>query len=153
MVSTVLAVLGVLIACFIAAALFFQSKSNAYRKTTEATQNIGAIYRGAVAYFEAHGRFPDSVGPTPALRSIGEEARRDPAGTWDHPSWKGLGFAFDEPHRYAYTFAATTGGFTASAHGDLDGDGEYSTFERAGSVNAKGEVFGASGIYIDNERE
>ncbi len=57
-----------------------------------------------------------------------------------------------------YTFTngggtANASAFTASANGDLDADGVYSTFERAASVDASASVKGSSGIYIDNELE
>ncbi len=62
-----------------------------------------------------------------------------------------------DPQRYAYEFVSsgtgTAAAFTARAHGDLDGDGVFSTFERAASVDASNSVKGSSGIYIDQELE
>jgi hypothetical protein len=53
-------------------------------------------------------------------------------------SWTALKFAIPQPHRYAYKFesSGTYGAaqFTATAYGDLDCDGEWSTFELHGKA-------------------
>ncbi len=142
-------------------------------RVSEAAQNVGSLYRGAVAYYETEHRFhstrtqetipnqfPDSVGPTPALRLVtATRGRRfvGAPGEWDAPSWQALSFAISDPRHYAYEFVSTGTGnsaaFTARARGDLDADGVFSTFERAGSVDAHGSVKGSSGLYIDQELE
>ncbi len=75
--------------------------------------------------------YPGSAPLTPGLVPRGELAS-DPAGTWDHPTWRLLGFHFDEPHAYSYAFESDDGPerstFRATARGDLDGDGNLSTF-------------------------
>ncbi len=140
------------------------------RETSESTQNVGARFRGAVAYFEAEHldaaghvlprQFPASVGLTPDRPFCGDglgwcfkASGRD----WDHPSWVALSFALGDDHDYKYELVSrgtgTSAEFTARAHGDLDCDGVYSTFERSASVTAAGEVRGGSGMYIDNELE
>lgn len=62
----------------------------------------------------------------------------DPPRTWDHPTWRLLGFGFETPHAYAFQFDSEGGPqgsrFTATAHGDLDGDGVVSTFRTGGAV-------------------
>lgn len=77
----------------------------------------------------------------------------------DNPVWDGLNFIQDEPHAFHYRFVYenSPGGFgacmfTAQAFGDLDNDGVFSTFERAGAADQNG-VNGAAGLYIDNELE
>lgn len=79
--------------------------------------------------------YPVSVGLTPAEVPSGE-AVEDPPGTWDHPTWQALEFRIERPHYYSFAFeseAQTDGSrFTARAHGDLDGDGLYSTFKLNG---------------------
>jgi hypothetical protein len=81
--------------------------------------------------------YPASVGLTPEQVPRGE-ALLDPPGTWDHPTWRMLGFEFTVPHRYSFEFLSENGPeralFEARAHGDLDGDGVFSTFEIAGEA-------------------
>jgi hypothetical protein len=43
--------------------------------------------------------------------------------------------------------------FTATAFGDLDCDGVFSTFVRIGSVRAGNEIRGSAGLYQQNELE
>jgi hypothetical protein len=75
--------------------------------------------------------YPSSAPLTPGVVPRGELAS-DPPGTWDHPTWRLLGFRFDEPHAYSYAFESEDGpersSFRATARGDLDGDGNLSTF-------------------------
>ncbi|HXX66582.1 MAG TPA: prepilin-type N-terminal cleavage/methylation domain-containing protein [Polyangiaceae bacterium] len=62
-------------------------------------------------------------------------------GSADTPltGWQCLKFSLEEPQYYEYEYTATntspnTGGFTANAHGDLNGDGVLSTFMVQGSA-------------------
>jgi len=146
-------VTGMLAATAIPAFLRYIKRS----KTSEATQNVGAIYRGTVAYYEQHGRLPASVGPTPKRLPTDGTKHVPVAGEWDHPTWRAISFAIGDPHYYQYELEVAGkgkgAGFTARAMGDLDGDGIYSTFERAASIDASGNIRGAAGIYIDNELE
>ncbi len=75
--------------------------------------------------------YPASAPLTPGVVPRGELAT-DPPGTWDHPTWRLLGFRFEEPHAYSYAFESDNGAerstFRATARGDLDGDGNLSTF-------------------------
>jgi type IV pilus assembly protein PilA len=76
--------------------------------------------------------------------------------------WSGLRFLQEQGHYFHYRFVADndsagSGGygacrFTVQAFADLDADGIYSTFERAGAADIDG-VNAAAGIYIDNEIE
>lgn len=77
----------------------------------------------------------------------------------DNPVWQGLNFVQEEAHFFHYNFvysnSATGFGecmFTAQAFGDLDDDGVFSTYERAGAADQNG-VNGAAGLYIDLELE
>lgn len=81
--------------------------------------------------------FPSSCPLTPA--SVPRASLQvDPPHTWDHPTWRLLGFAIETPHAYAFQFDSQNGPelsrFTAEAHGDLDGDGVLSTFRTGGSI-------------------
>jgi type IV pilus assembly protein PilA len=160
----VVAIIGILAAVAIPAFLRYIKRS----KTSEATQNVGSMFRGAVAYFEAEHttrtgtviskQFPASIGPTPAINLLLSGQKVTPASTnWDSSSWQALSFAMGDPHYYAYQFTSSgtsnASAFTARAHGDLDADSTYSTFERQASVDSSSSVKGSSGIYIDNELE
>jgi len=91
----------------------------------------------------------------------------EPAGPGEYPTslwgdskvWNALNMQQEMPHYFHYNFrwnntAAGYGScqFTAQAFGDLDGDGVYSTYERAGAADENG-VNAAAGLYIDNELE
>lgn len=81
--------------------------------------------------------YPDSAPLTPTEVPRGALAS-DPPGTWQHPSWRLLDFAFETPHAYSFEIisknAPDVSTFTAIAHGDLDGDGVQSTFSQSGEV-------------------
>jgi hypothetical protein len=66
----------------------------------------------------------------------------DPPGTWDHATWRELGFGFKEPHAFAFGFdsenAAEASRYKAVAHGDLDGDGSQSTLGLGGEIKRGG---------------
>lgn len=79
--------------------------------------------------------YPASVGLTPEQVPRAQRAT-DPPGTWDHPTWRQLGFGWTIPHSFSFSFESHNqpgeARFKARAHGDLDGDGVFSTFEIAG---------------------
>ena len=60
---------------------------------------------------------------------------------WNHPSWVALDMFMINPHYYSYEFRSTpTDGdgyatFEVLAYGDLDCDGDYSTFRIAGRAH------------------
>lgn len=123
---------------------------------TDGLARLGAL---AVAHAEANDRFPDSAPLTPAAPPRGKK-EADPTGTWDHPTWKALGFRASPegvPHAYSFSFESAKGSaFVAQARGDLDGDGILSTFEikgtmRGGDAKPKAEVL--PGMTIDAELE
>lgn len=79
--------------------------------------------------------YPDTVPLTPTEVPRGRPVT-DAPGTWDHPTWRLLDFSFTVPHSYSFTFESQNAPgravFRAVAHGDLDGDGNLSTFEIGG---------------------
>lgn len=81
--------------------------------------------------------YPDSAPLTPAAVPAGT-AVLDAPGTWNHPTWRILLFSFEVPHRYSFQFDNTSSeaksSFSATARGDLDGDGVLSTFQLSGHV-------------------
>lgn len=127
---------------------------DAKSKTLEAKKFIKRIYDGARSYFMDSGasrgmtptppQFPaPSQAPTPALGTCcaGGKDKCDPtASLWTSPVWVALRFSVDDPHYYSYSYTVSTDGksFTARAHGDLDCDGKYSTFEITGSSTPGG---------------
>ncbi len=77
----------------------------------------------------------------------------------DSPVWNGLNFQQEQGHAFHYNFVWEntdhgfgTCQFTAQAFADLDDDGVFSTFERAGAADEHG-VNAAAGLYIDREVE
>ncbi len=95
----------------------------------------------------------------PATGSEFEPGFYDIALWTENPVWNGLNFQMERAHYFHYNFvysnAATGFGacqFTAQAFGDLDADGVFSTYERAGAADENG-VNAAAGLYIDNELE
>ncbi|MEX1361916.1 MAG: prepilin-type N-terminal cleavage/methylation domain-containing protein [Nannocystaceae bacterium] len=73
----------------------------------------------------------------------------------DNAVWNALSFQQEQAHYFHYQFVASNTGigygecqFTAQAFADLDADGLFSTFERAGAADRNG-VNAAAGLYID----
>jgi type IV pilus assembly protein PilA len=69
-----------------------------------------------------------------------------------------LKFSMDQPQYYSYGWtaanaAALNGSFTATANGDLNGDGIASTFQLLGAVNANGALNIAPNIQSTNPEE
>jgi hypothetical protein len=124
-------------------------------RLAEPVDGLKRIAASAVALAAAGSPFPPSVQLTPAEVPRGVRSD-DPSGTWEHPTWKALGFGFDHPHAFSFSFESsqTPGGghFRATAHGDLDGDGVVSTFEVEGEADANGARV-LPGMYVDREVE
>lgn len=129
-------------------------------RTTEATMNVRRIFDASVIYFDTEGQFPPSMPLTPdddaqALACESGERLLAPS-AWSEPGWQAMNFAVQDPHYYRYQYNSVGVGdlasFTASAFGDLDCDGVFSTFVRFGFVE-QGEVVGSAGLYISNELE
>jgi hypothetical protein len=83
----------------------------------------------------AHAAYPETAPLTPESVPRGVRVT-DPPGTWDHPTWRQLEFEWTVPHAFSFAFesqnAPGMARFTARAHGDLDGDGNLSTFSISG---------------------
>jgi len=79
---------------------------------------------------------------------------------WDgNLVWAGLRFEIEQGHYFHYNYVsqnATSGfgacQFTAAAFGDLDGDGQFSTFARGGAADQQG-VNGSAGLLIERALE
>jgi hypothetical protein len=109
-------------------------------RLVEPMERLAHIARGAAtaAANTDPAAYPASVGMTPAAVPAGI-AVKDPAGTWDHPTWTSLDFRFTEAHRYSFEFQSERRGrrarYRATAHGDLDGDGQLSEFSVQGEAS------------------
>jgi hypothetical protein len=81
--------------------------------------------------------YPDTVARTPREVPSGTPVQDQP-GAWDHPTWVSLGLSFSRPHSYSFEFQSERRGrrskYTATARGDLDGDGQLSEFSIRGEV-------------------
>jgi len=105
--------------------------------------------------------FPMSAPMTPSAPPRGH-CEADPPDIWDTATWNALAFrpaAPGTPHCFAFAFDSvltpSRSTFRALAHGDLDGDGIYSTFEITGRF-VEGDARGAvidPGMFVDSEVE
>jgi hypothetical protein len=130
-------------------------------KTAEALDGLSSLSRVAVSRAEANPHpdsFPPSVGLTPEEVPKGLKVK-DPPGTWDHLTWRALDFRMDHEHAFSFRFDSSveTGSqvarFSARAHGDLDGDGNLSTFEVRGERRPGEGPRIMSGLLVSREFE
>ncbi|MEI8254321.1 MAG: type II secretion system protein [Deltaproteobacteria bacterium] len=161
----VVTILGILASVAIPSFLKYMRRA----RTTEAVDKLAYLYRASATYFlgerglRAYGagtlvdsQFPGTQGLSPAAVNAGVRAI-DPATTWLTPTWQALSFGIADPHYYSYQYdsagTGTSSAFTARAMGDLDGDSNYSTFERSGGSDSARQVVGSAGLYLVNELE
>jgi len=136
----VVVILGILAAVAIPAFTRYVKRS----KTSEASGNIAKIYQGEVTYYQSVGDRAQPPTFVAATANPGTpSASKFPANVaaWTAAEWAAIGFSLDSAHYYQYSTTASADSFSASAVGNLDGDGAYSTFSRAASVN-EGEIQG-----------
>ncbi len=165
--SAVLAVGGSLVA--VAVPTFFRNLSAS--KLSEPIEGLDRMVTSAVAYAARHPQeisFPPSAPLTPAEVPRGVRVV-DPPEAWQHLTWLALDFGFDPcakrppscgtPHAFSFKFdseldpATQVMRFTATAHGDLDGDGIVSTFEVRGERAPGQPARVLPGMFIDREVE
>jgi prepilin-type N-terminal cleavage/methylation domain-containing protein len=138
----VVVILGILAAVAIPAFTRYVKRS----KTSEATGSLSKIYQGEVSYYQASA---ERGAGSPSFITANINPSTVPAGVkiapnmaaWNADGWREIGFSLDTAHYYSYTATGTTSAFTATANGDLDGDGVPSTFSRGGTI-VGGEVQG-----------
>lgn len=159
----VVAIIGLLAAVAIPSYVKYMRRS----ETIEAGMNLRRMYDGAVSYYVgehadmngviANKRFPVTAGPTPVTPPKATKYAPSPT-DFDDPAWNALDFAVRDPMRYSYSFINASNGTGVNAfaimqaQGDLDGDGNPSTFQRSCTGVLEG-VQGGSGMYVDNELE
>ena len=153
----VVAIVGVLAVL----AVYGVRKYLANAKTAEARNSLGQLAKDAAAAVEREKGTTAVLQPTSTsalMRSFCDSASLVPSSVpqaqkyqsskadWNTGSaisgWQCLKFSLEEPQYYAYTYnvpasggtSANSGGFTAQAYGDLNGDGVTSTFTVQGSA-------------------
>jgi prepilin-type N-terminal cleavage/methylation domain-containing protein len=160
----VVAILGILAAVAIPSMIKYLRRA----KTTEAVDKLSYLYRNSGTYATGERvnrgiggaaiqpQFPATQALTPMAVPAGVRVT-DPVGTWDTLTWQALDFSIADPHYYSFEYVSmgtgTTAAFTARALGDLDGDTNLSTFERAGALNSQREMYGSPGIFMASELE
>lgn len=168
-ICVIISVAGALLAVFVPAFLREVRAS----KVAEAGEMLGALHRGAAAYYASTQHtpggarthcLPDAAGPWPATPTV-DARTADPSGTPGAPTWRALEFAPTRPLRYAYTFAPSSAGcgvtprdahdavVVLTAEGDLDGDGTRSHFERRDGVDAHGDLTPIDVLYVRDRVE
>jgi hypothetical protein len=151
----------------VAVPAFFRNLSAS--KLSEPIEGLDRMVTSAVTYAAAHPQeisFPPSAPLTPAQVPRGVRVV-DPPEAWEHLTWLSLNFAFSKrdpqgfalPHAFAFKFDSELDPgtqamrFTATAHGDLDGDGTLSTFEVRGDRLPGQAPRVLPGMFIDREVE
>lgn len=120
-------------------------------KTAEARNTIGALASDAVTAYETGGEVlpdgtvkrricPSASAPVPDDRNLVRARKYASApADWQADLGANAGFAclhfeMPTPQYFQYEYEATPTSFVARAHGDLDGDGVFSTFEVRGQL-------------------
>ncbi len=87
--------------------------------------------------------FCSSGAKVPATPPLAQKVKT-PSTSWQSVTWQCLKFSINEPQFYAYQYIATGTGplaqYTATAEGDLDGNGVTSRFELRGAGSSTGDA-------------
>jgi type IV pilus assembly protein PilA len=137
----VVAIVGVLAVL----ATYGVRKYLANAKSAEATTALGQIANDAAMTFAFHMGICGSASvPVPSsIAAVAGRKYQSSPSDWNVDSAGSAGFyclqfTMDAPQYYQYSYVATATGFTATANGDLNGDGIESTFQLSGAVNSGG---------------
>lgn len=139
----------VFLVCLVTFGVVTQRHYRALGKTAEATHELALVSTRAIEAYE-RGRAEPLVGPmlcksaaTPVPKSLDavrgrvyQSMPREWAEGDADQGFRCLGHGMDEPQFYQYDYRSTgpQGRFTATARGDLDGDGETSELAQDGTV-------------------
>lgn len=128
------------------------------QRSTEAIRELARLSRSASVYYvkpkpgEDGARmlcqFPPGQIRTTLAKSCCDPSVSDGQGQcdpakieWNRTLWSALRWKLDEPHTYVYEYEAAgklgEARFTLSAYGDVDCDGEFSTFRFVGRGDPK----------------
>jgi prepilin-type N-terminal cleavage/methylation domain-containing protein len=153
----VVVILGILAAVAIPAFTRYVKRS----KTSEANQNLQAIFQGETAYYnrssEIAGATATSFVQCAAEPSGGVPVGARVLGNWQNSNWSEIGFASDKAVYYRYS--VTTGGSggtsanTIDALGDLDGDMTASTFRRLMTISSTTSEVEGGAVSVSAELE
>ncbi len=146
----VVAIIGVLATL----AIYGVRKYLANAKTAEAREMLGRISKDAKVAYEgekmagavlalggsagATNQLCPAGAPIPSSATAVKAAKYQSSPTeWTSDTgWKCLKFSIGDPQYFQYQYTSTATGFSAIAHGDLDGDTSTSTFVVAGSIDS-----------------
>lgn len=147
----VVAIIGVLAAL----AIYGIAQYLKHAKTAEATRSLGAIETGARQQYQQETPYlgDDKLfvhsfcANAPLTPSTIPNARKVtvPASAWDNAGWACLKFSMVDPQYYAYKHdsngaTGTAATYTATAAGDLDGNGTTALFELSGHGGPFGDA-------------
>ena len=144
-------------------------------RLSEAPELLAALHARTASYYQAVHTvetvsrtfcLPQSAGPAPSTPAA-EPMRTDFAApaTPGAATWLALGFAPAEPGRFRYTLVSSRAGcgldrqgdktfVTLTAEADLDGDGDFSRFERVSRVSPNGtELTAEPVLHVTNRIE
>ena len=159
----VVAIIGVLAAL----AIYGVSRYLKHSKTAEATRTLGALETGSKAQYQKETITNTTTGDTDHMFCTQTTGTPQPAtlpkaqkanGVYTDDLWKCLNFSLNQPQFYQYSYVGTGAGstnnaaYTATATGDLDGNGTVSTFTLKGKV-VDGEATRDGAMTIVNEDE
>ena len=159
----VVGILGILAALAIPAFIGYVRRS----KTSEATQNLGSMFKFAASYMAQEYSDRSLSAITGTYCSVGSDELNPttPSSRKQHYSGginaRALGFTIADEVYYGYGLIGTqqcgwssaAPVYTFFAQGDLDGDSVRSTFELAAGTDESRTLRHALGIYITNEIE
>jgi type IV pilus assembly protein PilA len=128
-------------------------------KTAEAKNTLAQIAKDAAIAFEEGGKgrrlCSSASAPVPAARSdVSGKKYQSSQADWTTDSARNAGFAclkfeMSSPQYFQYEYEATATSFVARAHGDLNGDGVFSTFEINGRIVDERLVISPSILEVD----
>ncbi|MBI5516554.1 MAG: hypothetical protein HY909_22405, partial [Deltaproteobacteria bacterium] len=149
-------ILGILAAVAIPAFTRYVKRS----KTSEANQNLQAIFQGETAYYNRSSEIAGATATSfvqcaaqPSAVPVGARV----LGDWAQSGWPAIGFASDKAVYYRYS--VTTGGSggtsanTIDAQGDLDGDMTASTFRRLMTISSSTSEVEGGAVSVSAELE
>ncbi len=159
----VVAIIGVLASL----AIYGVARYLKHAKTAEATRSLGAIETGARQQYQRETpyggsdlvyvhSFCENAPLTPSTVPAASKVAV-PAAAWNHSAWTCLKFSMTDPQFYAYkhesnSATGTAATYTASAIGDLDGNGVTALFEISGHGGGFGDAIRDS-FRVVNEDE
>jgi type IV pilus assembly protein PilA len=157
----VVAIIGVLAAL----AIYGVSRYLKHSKTAEATRNLGSIETGSKNKFQQETPITDTqfvhVFCDPATAKVPAappkaQKIKVPGTDWNALTWQCLKFSINEPQFYSYGYTSAgegvTAAYTATAEGDLDGNGTNSLFSLQGAGSQTGDAQRLK-LLIENEDE